>query len=137
MAQQPIVPVQLPNKPITLTILPINTQNSHSPPTINQQVIPSTQVHIPNFNHIPIIPATNQRVPELSLEEKARRRLENDRLRAARYRQKTSDYQKLGTLDTEKEKITSLVLLCYPELRNMNPQELETKVCQFISSLHN
>lgn len=142
MAQPAVQLNSIHLKPITLTILPqalVQSSIMNSSVTV---VKTAPTMQIPNFNHVPITPTITHnnliKTPNgMTLEEKERRRLERDRERCARYRQKVSDYKRLGTLKTEKEKITSLVILCYPELKNMSPSELDQKVSQFISSLNN
>lgn len=122
-------------KPLKLTLIP---------PAPVTQPVPQP---MPNFAYIPnniqpivAMPQPIDRVGQMTeedLREKERRRLEGNKIRSARYVQKTSEYKKLGTMKTEKEKITALTLLCYPELRNMDPSILDSKVSQYIASLQN
>ena len=131
-------------QPLTLTILP----RSHGPQINNIPVPPAMINNIPQINYNPIQPiiinhahiqpTITNKISDLPLEdlrEKERKRLEADKVRCARYRQKVADYKKIGTLKTEKEKFTALAILCYPELKNMNSIELDQKVSHFIASL--
>ena len=108
------------------------------PRSLTLSITPANQ-QIPSFNHVPIVATQIDRIQQMSdndLREKEIRRLEAERLRSAKYRQKTASYQKIGTLKTEKEKILALVLLCYPELGNMESWRLDQKISDFIVSLH-
>ncbi len=109
------------------------------PRSLTLSITPINQQPL-KFNHVPIIATPIDRIQQMSnddLREKEIRRLESERLRSAKYRQKTASYQKIGTLKTEKEKILAVVLLCYPELNNMESWRLDQKISDFIISLHN
>ena len=136
---------QLPAKPITLTILPINGGKHPSPTEINNQSVitqttPMNQVNIPNFNHTLVTPIVvhEQRpkivVKQLTAEEREIRRAAQQKERTVRYNEKIKEYKKIGLLKTEKEKIIKVLQLCYPSLEEIDPIELETKLNLFIQS---
>lgn len=93
------------------------------------QVPVNTQQIIPNFNHVPVTPVIMPSYSNnISLEEKERLRLEKQRQHKARYDQKVKSYAKIGTLQTETDKIKAVLLLYYSSLTDMHPYELDIRV---------
>ena len=92
-----------------------------------------SQIHIPSFNHVPITPHAAASLEEI--QRKERERLDKQRERNTKYRNRVKEYTKLGSLPTDKEKIISLLLLCYPHLEDANRAELENVVNNLIESL--
>lgn len=150
----------IPVKPISFNILPISSeeslhsgesrnsvfsasfkQNNNIPQNSNQHNINTVKFH--QFNHSPIVPTLVGKpkevstIPsvELSLDDKELIRLQRHRENNARYNEKIKDYKKLGTLKTEKEKIISLLLLCYPSLHAMPSYELDRIITELIQRL--
>lgn len=105
-------------KPITLTIIRDQTNVKE----------------IPSFNHNPVVPTIS---PQFKIDERESQRLIKKREVDAKYRSRVKDYTKLGTMDTDQEKMYALLLLCRPELSNTNKLLLETKISDFLYSLNN
>ena len=136
-------PNSFSTKPLNLSIFPLNKIPS-VPKNTETKIVPTYQYTpiIPT----PIVPIHSFPIREISpeqaittlaaLQEKEAKKAEQQRLSNARYRDKVRDYKNLGTLRTEKEKIIGMVLLCYPQLKDMNSIKLDAKVTQFIQSLH-
>jgi hypothetical protein len=153
----PLVTSKPQIKPITLSILPSSTQvssnsttplkqfDSIQPPIYTTHVstshipISSNQTRIPNFNHVPIAPVTMPNnlnvLSGTSSDEKERARLEKQCQRVKKYNEKVKAYKKIALIDSNHEKIKALLLICYPELSQMSPYELDMRVIRMMQSL--
>lgn len=139
-------------KPITLTILPTNTSAPVGNNHINLVSLSTTEIpytnHIqpkgqrvspplPNFNYThdtPII-VPRPKMAQSTPEEREALRAQKLRESSYNYQVRVREYKKLGSLRTEKEKITKLLLLCYPSLEAMPSYELDRLVTEFIQRL--
>lgn len=125
--------ITLPQVPIGGIIM--GSSLSRNPVPISGTILSSpmstVQVPISRFNHTPTTPIGIG----MTLEEKERRRIEKHKEQNNRYRDKTKHYTKLASLATDREKIYALLLLCRPELTNIDKLSLEIEIERFLRSL--
>lgn len=108
-------------KPLTMSIIPTSKITSTHQ---SSQIIPDFQYnYTPNFTGVPTVNDLEQR------------RLQKGREKVARYNAKVNEYKKLGILDSEKEKVKQLLLICRPYLRSIDTNELDLLVERFLAQL--
>ena len=121
--------------PLTLSIMP--TTHNHSQPlqfsnhNLTQNIKVNNNQHIPTFNHVPMQPVIVAPVRS-GIDKKERIRLQKKCESTKRYNERTKEYKKIANLYSEKEKITAVVLLCYPHI---DPVVAQSHVDRFVDSL--
>ena len=116
--------------PLTLSIIPTTT---------SQVPAPQVTTLVPNFDYGGYPNNSEKSVSNFvggkHIDELEQRRLQRGREKSARYETKVKEYKKLGTLDSEKEKIKGLLLICRPHLKTMNPADLDLIIDQIVRLL--
>lgn len=144
--------LNIPVKPIILNILPVNntspSNSVHSPNSVindnlkvNNRANRNT-VTIPQFNHSPIVPTlvdTGGSIASSAITrvDKELERLQRQRQSSSKYYNRVKEYKRIGSLNTEKEKVIALLLLCYPQFSALESYELDQLVTNFIRDLEN
>ena len=129
-------------KPLTLTILPkavVTVQPSAIPNhKINYSMdIKSNQsVNDISLSYKGYTPIVHPQISQISSMEKEIQRLERNKQYSQKFREKVKDYQKIALLPNPIERINAVLMLCYPELNEMNRHELNFKTSQFVHQLH-
>lgn len=119
-------------RPLTLSVVPVNGVTTNIPiPNFNH--VPVSPIH--NFNHVPVSPIIVPALPETSAEEKLASRAEKNREHQRKYVARIKPFQQLANIDNSEERIAALITLSYPEFGSLPKYVLHQDVDMFIKSL--